>query len=239
MGLKVLIADDDPATAAYLKKVIEEVPGAEVVSIAGDGREAIRLAEIYRPDVVFLDIDMPGMNGLDAARELAEMRPGLFFVFATAFPEFALKAFELYSFDYILKPFDEARIRRTVRRLRDKISEELSRESQQSPGILIEVDKQKIFINPEEILYAESRRRKVFIKTEKGEYLATGDLNRIEQKLNPLVFFRCHKGFLVNLKKVKAIIPSGRSYDIILESGDRIFLSREKEKELRERFAIK
>ncbi|MDN5366228.1 MAG: hypothetical protein PWP44_1434 [Thermacetogenium sp.] len=78
MGLKVLIADDDPATAAYLKKVIEEVPGVEVVSIAGYGEEAIRQVEVYRPDVVFLDIDMPGMSGLDATREMAEMRPELF-----------------------------------------------------------------------------------------------------------------------------------------------------------------
>jgi len=239
VGLRVLIADDDPATAAYLKKVIEEVPGVEVVSIAGDGKETIRQVEIYRPDVVFLDIDMPGMNGLDAARELAEMRPGLFFVFATAFPEFALEAFELYSFDYILKPFDEARIRRTVRRLRDRVAENSSRESQQSPGILIEIENQKIFIDPEEILCAESRRRKVLIKTEKGDYLTAGDLNRLEQKLNPRVFFRCHKGYLVNLKRIKTIIPSGRSYDIILDSGDRVFLSREREKELRERFALK
>ncbi|HHW39651.1 MAG TPA: response regulator transcription factor [Syntrophomonadaceae bacterium] len=239
MSLRVLIADDDPATAAYLKKVIEEVPGVAVVSTVRDGEETIRQVEIHRPDVVFLDIDMPGMNGLDAARELAEMRPGLFFVFATAFPEYALDAFELYSFDYILKPFDETRIRRTVRRLRDKVSEELPLGLQQSPGILIEVEKQKIFINPEEILYAESRRRKVLIKTEKGEYLAAGDLNRLEQKLNPRLFFRCHKGYLVNLKRIKKIIPSGRSYDIILDSGDRVFLSREREKELRERFALK
>jgi DNA-binding LytR/AlgR family response regulator len=64
-------------------------------------------------------------------------------------------------------------------------------------------------------------------------------LNRLERKLNPRFFFRCHKSFLVNLKKIKAIIPSGRSYDILLDSGDRVFLSREREKELRERFAIK
>ncbi len=139
-----------------------------MVSTAGDGKETIRQVEIYQPNVVFLDIDMPEMNGVEAARELAEMRPGLYFVFATAFPDYTLEAFELYSFDYILKPFDEKRIRQTVRRLRDKVSEELSRESQQSPGILIEVEEQKIFLNPEEILYAESRRRKVLIKTEKG-----------------------------------------------------------------------
>lgn len=151
-------------------------------------------------DVVFLDIDMPEMNGVEAARELAEMRPGLSFVFATAYPDYTLEAFELYSFDYILKPFDEKRIRKTIRCLRNKVSEDQSLRSQQFLGFLIEVDKREIFISPEEILYIESRKHKVFIKTEKGEYLATSALNRIEQKLNLQVFFRCHKGFLVNLK---------------------------------------
>ncbi|MEG3068869.1 MAG: response regulator [Syntrophaceticus schinkii] len=89
MVLKVLIADDDPAAAAYLKKTIEEVPEVEVVSTANDGKETIRQVEIHQPDVVFLDIDMPEMNGLEAARELAEIQPDTYFVFATAFPFFA------------------------------------------------------------------------------------------------------------------------------------------------------
>ncbi len=161
MGLKVLIADDDPATAAYLKKVIEEVPGVAVVSTVRDGEETIRQVEIYQPDVVFLDIDMPGMNGLDAARELAEMQPGLFFVFATAFPEYALEAFELYSFDYILKPFDEARIRRTVRRLRDRFCKTQNRRKEL---ISIKSTKHKLVIHPEEILFIESRQHKILIK---------------------------------------------------------------------------
>lgn len=207
------------------------------MSTTGDGKETIRQVEIHQPDVVFLDIDMPEMNGLEAARELAEIQPDTYFVFATAFPDYALEAFEFYSFDYVLKPFNEARIRRTIRRLRDKVSEDQSLKIQQFDGILIEVDKQRIFINTEELLYVESRKRKIFIKTEKSEYLVTSDLNKIEDELNPQVFFRCHKSFLVNLKKIKAIIPSGRSFDIILDSGDRVFLSREK-KELKERFSV-
>ncbi len=235
VGLRVLIADDDPATAAYLKKVIEEVPGVTVVSITGDGKEVIRQVEIYQPDVVFLDIDMPGMNGLDAARELAEMQPGLTFVFATAYPEFALKAFELYSFDYILKPFDEARIRRTVRRLRDRICKTQDRRNEL---ILIKSDKRKLVIHPEEILFIEGRRHKILIKTERGEHLVPGKLGELERQLDPLGFFRCHKGYLVNLEKIREIVPSGQSYNIVLHSGDRVFLSREREKALLKRLGI-
>ncbi len=92
VNLKVVIAEDDLSTAVYLKKIIEEVPDVEVVSIAGNGKEAIRQVEIHQPDVVFLDIDMPEMNGVEAAQELAEMRPGLYFVFATAYPDYTLEA---------------------------------------------------------------------------------------------------------------------------------------------------
>ena len=235
MGLRVLIADDDPATAAYLKKVIEEVPGVEVVSIAGYGEEAIRQVEIYQPDVMFLDIDMPGINGLDAARELAEMQPGLFFVFATAFPEYALEAFELYSFDYILKPFDEARIRRTVRRLRDRICKTQNRRKEL---ISIKSTKHKLVIHPEEILFIESRQHKILIKTERGEHLVPGKLCELERQLDPLIFFRCHKGYLVNLEKIREIVPSGQAYVIILHSGDRVLLSREREKALLKKLGI-
>ncbi|CEO88708.1 response regulator [Syntrophaceticus schinkii] len=88
MVLKVLIADDDPAAAAYLKKTIEEVPEVEVVSTANDGKETIRQVEIHQPDVVFLDIDMPEMNGLEAARELAEIQPDTYFGFCHCFSFF-------------------------------------------------------------------------------------------------------------------------------------------------------
>ncbi|MGI5964077.1 MAG: LytR/AlgR family response regulator transcription factor [Lawsonibacter sp.] len=233
MVLEVLIADDDPAAAAYLKKIIEEVPGVEVVSIAGDGKETIRQVEIYQPDVVFLDIDMPEMNGLDVARELAKSHPRLYFVFATAFPDYALAAFEFYSFDYILKPFNEARIRRTTRSLRDKICNPQNR---RADLILIKSDKQKLLIHQEDILYIESRLRKVFIKTKKEEHLVPGRLCDLEQQLDPQVFFRCHKGYLVNLIEIRKIVPSGQSYNIIMHSGEKISLSRKQEKVLLKRF---
>lgn len=239
MPLKVLIAEDDPAVALYLTKAIEEVAGVDVVFTAGNGKEAISQAEIYQPDAVFLDIDMPEMNGMETAKELAELCPDMYIVFATAFPDYALKAFEFYPIDYILKPFSEARIRRTIRRVRDKVSEKQHPQPQQFLSFMIEVEKRKIFINSEELLYAESRGRKVFFKTEKREYLVTGNLTEVERKLSSQVFFRCHKSFLVNLKKIEVIMPSGRSFNIVLDSGDKVFLSREREKELRERFQFK
>lgn len=112
MALEVLIADDEQYVAVYLKKIIEKVEDVKVVAIAGDGKEAVKMVEKLRPQVVCLDIDMPEMNGIAVARELAEVYPQLNFVFVTAYPDYALEAFELYSFDYILKPLDEKGYRR-------------------------------------------------------------------------------------------------------------------------------
>jgi DNA-binding LytR/AlgR family response regulator len=94
-------------------------------------------------------------------------------------------------------------------------------------------------IDPNEILFVESQNHKVRIKTQHGEYLTRSDLNILEQKLNPRLFFRCHKGYLVNLKKIKEIVPLDRTFEIIMRSGDKVLLSREREKVLREKFEIK
>jgi len=168
VSLKVVIAEDDLATAEYLKKIIEEVPDVEVVSIAGNGKEAIRQVEIYQPDVVFLDID----------------------------------------------------------------------QTQHKEVILIKSDKHKLVIHPEEILFIESCGHKILIKTERGEHLVPGRLGELERRLDPRVFFRCHKGYLVNIEKIREIVPSGQSYNIVLHSGDRVFLSREREKVLLKKFIV-
>ncbi|ADG83592.1 LytR/AlgR family response regulator transcription factor [Thermincola potens] len=235
MALEVLIADDEQYVAVYLKKIIEKVEDVKVVAIAGDGKEAVKMVEKLRPQVVCLDIDMPEMNGIAVARELAEVYPQLNFVFVTAYPDYALEAFELYSFDYILKPLDEKRIQKTIRKLKEKVSREEVSRVQNDEKLLIKVDGRKVFADFDEIIYFESYTPKVLIKTIKGEYLIRSSIHELEQHLSK-DFFRCHKGYVVNLKYIKEIIPSGRTFEILLKTGDKVLLSREKEKELREKF---
>lgn len=236
MELKILIVDDEPMIACYLRNIIAAVPGTRVVDVATSAREALQQAEIHKPQAVFLDIDLPQMNGLELARILQQRQKDIYIVFATAHPDFALQAFELYTFDYILKPFNEARIKKTVCKLREKINRPLA-DINAEHIFRMEYNGRAIFLKSADIIYIESRSpKRIFIKTVKNAYLIRGELNTIEQKLNPLGFFRCHRSYLVNLQQIKEIIPSGHTFEIVLHSGDKVLLSRQHEKILRESY---
>jgi DNA-binding LytR/AlgR family response regulator len=233
MSLKILIVDDEVAVALFLKTIIEQIPDTTVVAIADRGQQALRQFEIHQPQVVFLDIDMPGMNGLEVAHLLAKKNENIYFVFATAYPDYALQAFEIYSFDYILKPFNEERIKKTLRKIKKQMnpsSYALNKET----TIIVEQGGQKIFLKPGEIHYIESRKPKVKIKTRDNAYIITGDLKTLEHELRKHGFFRSHRGYLVNLKQIKEIVPAGYTFQIILLSGDKVLLSRQQKVQLLE-----
>lgn len=236
MELRILVVDDQPVTGCYLQKIIEEVPETKVVNVVTSAREAVQQAELHKPQAVFLDIDMPEMDGMALAHVLQEKQKDIYIVFATALPDYALKAFEIYSFDYILKPFDMERIKKTVRKLKEAISRPMLPNANADNTLRLAYNGRKIFLRIVDILFIESRQpKRIYIKTMKNAYLIRGDLNSVEQKLKQDGFFRCHRAFLVNLRQVKEILPSGHTYEIILYSGDRVLLSRKHEKNLRER----
>lgn len=232
-ALKVVVVDDEQSTAVHLKSIIEEVNGVKVMGIANEGKEALRLVERLRPQVVFLEIEIPGLNGLEVARELAKVHPKLYFIFVTASPNYALAAFKIYSFDYILKPLDEKRIKKTMWKLKEKVFKEEATILPSDKKLTIQVNCRKVFVDVAEILFIESRKPNVLIKTTKHEYLVRGSLYKFEKILKK-DFFRSHKGYLVNLKLIREVVPSGRTFEICLKSGDKVLLSREKEKKLRE-----
>jgi two-component system, LytTR family, response regulator LytT len=234
MILRVLIVDDEPAAGLYLKTIIEEVPGVDVAAIAMSGQEALQKAAIYLPQIVFLDIDMPDMNGLEVARTLVNSQEDIFLVFATAYPDYALQAFELYSFDYILKPFNEKRIKRTLSKLIEKIQHKSTRKSVFDNCIAVETQTGKIWLKPGEIQYVESRKPSTIIKTLTETYITKGGMDTFEKILQPYNFCRCHRSYLINPKLIKEIVRSGRTFQIALTSGERVLLSRRQEKTLRD-----
>jgi DNA-binding LytR/AlgR family response regulator len=225
--MNVLIVDDEPATGIFLASIIKEVPEV-ITDVATSGKEALEKAEINEYQVVFLDIDMPGMNGMELAHILTKKHEQLSLVFATAHPGYALEAFELYSVDYILKPYDEERIKKTVKRLADKTGL-----SQSEPAIPIKTKEQMFFLKPFHILYVETRGNESIVMTINRNYVTREDIHTLDERLQPYNFFRCHRSYLVNLKHIKEIIPSGRTYQIILDTADKIPLSRKHEKLLR------
>ncbi len=225
--MRVLIVDDEPATGLFLESIIKEIPGV-ITDVATSGKEALEKAAISEPQAVFLDIDMPDMNGIELAHILTKKYKHLSLVFATAYPDYALEAFELYSVDYILKPYDEERIKKTVKKLVDK-----SNLGQTEAAILIKTKKQMVFIKPSNILYIETRDNGNIIKTLNRTYTTREDMHSFEVRLQPYNFFRCHRSYLVNLKHVKDIVPSDRTYLIILDTEDKILLSRKQASLLR------
>jgi DNA-binding LytR/AlgR family response regulator len=231
--MDILIVDDDIPTGRYLKHIVSQVPGVTVVGVAASGFEALRIASEHKPQVVFLDVDMPEMNGLEVAHRMAEWQSDILFIFATAYPNYAMQAFELYSFDYILKPFNEERIKKTLRKINNRLSSQPFPSAKPKETISIQAHGKTYLLKPGEILYIESRRNKIIIKTLTGRHCIKADLHGWKEKLAPYGFVQSHRSYLVNVNQVKEIGYINRTYELTLKSGDKVPLSRSYEKQLR------
>ncbi len=232
--MDVLIVDDNHPTGLYLKQIVSKIPDANVVGVATSGEEAIRLTSRHNPQLVFMDIDMPGMSGLEVARRLGENHHDLIFIFATAYPNYALEAFEIYPFDYILKPFDEKRIRKTWAKLQASMKGRLLTPAVKPEAIAVQVHGDTVVLNPAEIIYLESHRADVLIKTASQEFRLRSTLAEWEQRLSKAGFAHSHRSYLVNVSQIKQVSRYGCTYDLLLKSGDRIPLSRSCAKQLKD-----
>ena len=221
--LKVIIAEDDSIMRRVLKQVLTEIPGVIIAGEAENGRQLIRLVEIVTPDVVFLDIEMPEMNGLEAAKEILDINSYIFFVFATGFDCYTHEAFEVYAFDYLVKPFSLERVRQTIQRImklkieRDEVNR-ARYESRLFKGDHIKLkvisnDKSN-FVNIPDIIFITRNDRKTIIYVVGDIVLQTYEsLHNLAEQLEGFRFFRCHKGFIINPDMVLEISPWGsKSY---------------------------
>ena len=254
--LRVVIADDETPAREELKHILSEITGLSIIGEAKNGIEAVKMVEEKNPDILFLDIEMPGLNGIEVAKKLIEKKIAPKIIFATAYEEYAVKAFEVNAIDYILKPFDEDRIKKSIERIGselngddgniqklEKILKEMSRKGSEKYIEKIPV-KQKgniTLIGISDVVYARSDGGLVFIWENGREMLCDyTTLDKMESDLDPGKFYRSSRGFIVNLDKMKEIVPLGNGqYIIRCESGSEKFLevplSRRQAKELRTR----
>jgi DNA-binding LytR/AlgR family response regulator len=221
---RALIADDEPHLAAYLRdRLAIAWPELEIIGIAGDGPEVLRLIEKEDPDVLFLDIRMPGLTGLEVARRVVE---GVHVVFVTAFDEYAVEAFERAAVDFLLKPVNDERLAQAVHRLRqrlrnpptgDELKHALDALSRALPAlggnaaapsrltwIRASVSNQVRLIAIDEVCYFQANDKYTSVFTQDGESLIRTSLRDLAEQLDPDRFWYIHRGTIVNVAHVAA-----------------------------------
>lgn len=217
----VVIAEDDLDARKYLKLLIESVSGFNVLAEANNGQELVQLVEKLSPDVVFLDVRMPKMDGVLAANEIMDMNPLTIFVFTTAFNEYMSEAFDVYAFDYITKPFDESRIVNTLERIKKLQKRKTNRLnnteiSYKDGKILLQCDKGLALVYQDEIVFISRESRKTVFYTVHGQYTTREPLQDIAKKLNGDIFMRTHRSYIVNVTMVFRLIRwTKKSYTIL------------------------
>lgn len=239
-SIKVLIAEDEAHNRTFLRNILEKHRDIEVIGEAADGNELLELTVRLKPQVVFVDIEMPELDGLSAVKKLVEKNEDLVVIFVTGHSDFAVEAFELSSFDYILKPFKAERVEKTLDKIRRRLEEQesdlekLSTLFKSSDKLYIKCGHELHFIDTNSIYYVEKDRKKTVIHTTGSKYETHESINDLEKRLNPVNFFRAHKCYLINLKMVEKIIPWGDNSYLVkfFNSNNDALISRSKVKML-------
>lgn len=225
--IKVCIIEDEPAIRKLLRMIVEKQDGFSVVYESGSFAQAVSEFAKYRPDVAFVDIDLNGESGLECAAILTELNPKLKVIFATAHSEYMADAFEIYAFDYLVKPFNVERVIKTLSRIRQKEEEEHSRRKETAETVpehfgdklMIRGREQTVFIDKKDIIFIERSENATRIVTAEETYKTSVALGILEEKLNPAEFMRCHKSYIINVSRISKIEPYGRWTYIVKFKG--------------------
>jgi len=242
--MRILIVDDEAPARERLKRLLEGVEDVQVIGEAADGLEAVALIEQQRPDLMLLDVQMPGLDGFGVLESLAEPPP---VVFVTAYDEYAIRAFEVNALDYLLKPFSKARLEKAIRRAQEALVEERDFASRLAPLLesltgqghyltrLAVRDRDHLrVLNVDEVDWIGVENEQVSVYVGGVAYPAQRTLAELEARLDPSRFFRAHRSTIVNLDRVKEIIPWFKgSHKLRLTAGEEVELSRAQAQALR------
>jgi two-component system LytT family response regulator len=248
--IKTLVVDDETLARERIISLLKKENDIEIVGECSDGEEALQKINSLKPDLVFLDIQMPVMNGIDIIKNLSDYLPEVIFV--TAYDEYAVEAFELNALDYLLKPFDQERFSKTLARARQRILANSTKDiSEKLNNLILSFSKNKTgekyltkfvikssgkisFINIDEINYIEAEGNYLTLYTANGKHLYRDTISNISEKLNPDLFVRIHRSYIVKIENIKELqshfngeyfitlkdntkLKSGRSYKTEVE----------------------
>jgi two-component system, LytTR family, response regulator len=253
MSLRILIVDDEPLARDTVRLLLDSQSDVEIVGEARNGTEAVQQISSLQPDLVFLDIQMPGLNGFEVIKEVgAENMPVV--IFATAFDEYALKAFEAQALDYLLKPYDDDRFEAALDRGRARVEEQrigkvsselvslMTSHSERkavpvatgpeevrdrSKRILIKERDSVFFVKTENIDWVEAAKDYVVIHVGQKKHLLRESMTRMEKRLDPSTFVRIHRSSIVNVERIKELKAYFHGdYIVYMNDGSELKLSR-------------
>ena len=243
--LRVVIVDDEPLVRDGLRAMLADTPGMDVVAEACDGVEAIEVIDRERPDIVFLDVQMPERDGFSVLEALGGGDlPAI--VFVTAFDQYAVRAFDVHAADYLLKPFGEERFRVAIDRVRARLAggatsaerphgnanvkallTELRKQAGFAQRLLVKDDGRVLVIQVDDIHWIEAADNYVRLHTGRRAYLMRESIKSLEQRLDPRRFLRAHRSAIVNVSRIRELVPQPTGdVTIVLASGEHVPLGR-------------
>lgn len=250
--LRAIVVDDEQLARQELCFLLQQLGGIDVVAQAGNGVEALSVIEEYQPDLVMLDVQMPGLTGFEVARRVLEAGFELQVVFVTAFDQYAIDAFEVNAVDYLLKPVEPPRLATAVERVRKRLAAErpaarpdveqllqmLGDRQVRREQLAIRVEDRFLLVQSDEVVHASVEDDQVRVVT--NSLSGTSNyrtLDELQARLDPAVFWRVHRSHLVNINKIKEIVPwFSRNYILRMKDGkgSEIPVSRSQTRRLRE-----
>jgi two-component system LytT family response regulator len=242
--MRVLIVDDEFPARERLKRLLADIEGVELIGEAASGIQAVEVIERERPDLVLLDIQMPGLDGFEVIEALEDPPP---VIFVTAYDEYAIRAFEVNALDYLLKPFSRERLAKAIRRAQETLAEEEDFAAQFGPLLeslaaqgqylarLAVRDRDRIrVLDVGEVDWIGIEGEQVMVHVGDQAYPIRRTLTELEARLDPACFFRAHRSAIVNLDRVKEVIPWFKgSHKLRLTTGAEVDLSRARARALR------
>jgi two-component system, LytTR family, response regulator len=234
---RALIIDDEPLARLIVREYLQSFPQIEVLQECGDGFEGVKAINQYQPDLIFLDVQMPKINGFEML-ELVEQQPAV--IFTTAFDEYAIKAFETHAADYLLKPFSKERFTKAVEKwLNQASTTEVQKPNEtlinsvvppspaQHERIVVKTGTKVKIIPVHDVQYLEADDDYVSIHTQEGSFLKNKTMSFFEQTLDPRQFVRVHRSYILSVQQITRIDPYEKDAHIaILKSGAKIPVSK-------------
>lgn len=231
--IRVLIADDEELSRERIMSFLKDEKDFFIAGECSSGTETLEKIKVLLPDLVFLDIQMPGMNGVEVLQNLKSPLPQIIFV--TAYDEYAIKAFELNAVDYLLKPFSKERFKKTLEKVKQNLSSaginekvfrlisDLQKKEKYLSRFIVKSSGTFTFVPVEEVNYIEAEGNYIKIKTQNGFHLVRDTITRTCERLNPENFVRVHRSLIVNISKIKQMQTHfNGEYIIVLKDNTKL-----------------